>query len=170
MTNRQILVAGIGNIFFGDDGFGVEVVQKLLGEVLPKEAHVIDFGIRSYDLAYAILQDYEAIILVDATQQGQSPGTLYLIEPDLSRLDQFESEPVNAHSLTPLRVFHMVKILGGRMKRTYLVGCEPAVLETDDGVLGLSAEVERAVPEAMLMIKSLLTRLIAEDPACTNSA
>ena len=80
---KKILVAGIGNIFFGDDAFGCEVARQLAQRPLPKGVCVTDFGIRSYDLAYAIMDGYDAIILVDATPQGAEPGTVYLIEPDV---------------------------------------------------------------------------------------
>ena len=80
---KRILVAGIGNIFFGDDAFGCEVASQLRRKPLPEGVRVIDFGIRSYDLAYAIMDGYDATILVDATPQGSAPGTIYLIEPDL---------------------------------------------------------------------------------------
>jgi hydrogenase maturation protease len=156
MSNGQILVAGIGNVFFGDDGFGVEVAQKLWHCELPEAVRVVDFGIRSYDLAYAIMEDYEAVILVDATQQGQPPGTVYLIEPDLSQLDKLNGEVVNAHSMNPVRVLHMVQSMEGEPGLLYLVGCEPAVLETEDGYIGLSEVVQTAVPQAIQMIHSLI--------------
>src|SRR6202795_1169084 len=98
-ASNQILVAGIGNIFMGDDAFGVEVVKALRRCELPGEVKVLDIGIRSYDLAYAIMDGYEATILVDATPQGSAPGTIYLIEPDLKKLDELPDEAVNAHSM-----------------------------------------------------------------------
>ena len=162
MSNGQILVAGIGNIFFGDDGFGVEVARQLLQCELPAAVQVVDFGIRSYDLAYAIMDDYEAVVLVDATQQGQPPGTLYLIEPDLSQLDHLNGEVVNAHSMNPVRVLHMVQSMGGQPGRLYLVGCEPAVLETENGTIGLSEIVQIAVPPAIQMIRSLIVKIRQE--------
>lgn len=158
MSNGQILVAGIGNIFFGDDGFGVEVAQKLLQTDLPAGVDVVDYGIRSYDLAYAIMKEYEAVILVDATQRGQPPGTVYLIEPDLSQLHKLNGEVVNAHSMNPVRVLHLVQSIGGRpeQEQLYLVACEPAVLETENGYIGLSEVVQTAVPQAIHMIHSLI--------------
>ncbi|MDB6017376.1 MAG: hydrogenase maturation protease [Pedosphaera sp.] len=162
MTKR-ILVAGIGNIFLGDDAFGVETARQLLRRPQPEGVRVVDFGIRSYDLAYAIVDGHDAIILVDATSQGQSPGTVYLIEPDLNEFDQLETEVVNAHSLSPERVLQMVRSLGGRPARLFLVGCEPAVLETENGEIGLSEKVQAAVPRAVAMIESLLDELIQEN-------
>jgi len=170
MNGKQILVAGVGNIFLGDDAFGVEVIRELLHHDLPSQVRVVDFGIRSYDLAYAFMDDYTTVILVDATQRGQPPGTLYLIEPDLSQLQQDEGELVNAHSLNPVRVLQMVKAMGGEPKPLFLVACEPAVLESEDGALGLSEIVKSAVPEATHMIEALIGRLLAEAAPCTNSA
>src|SRR3954447_24299848 len=111
--SRRILVAGIGNIFLGDDAFGVEVARRLLQGPLPEGVRVVDFGIRSYDLAYAIMDSYEAVILVDATPRGQPPGTVYLLEPDPGEIGSPETEVVNAHSLNPVQVLRMVQSLGG---------------------------------------------------------
>src|SRR5271154_4166138 len=97
----KILVAGIGNIFLGDDAFGSEVARRLMDETLPREVRVIDFGIRTYDLAYALMDGYDVTILVDTTAQGQTPGTVYLIEPDLTQLDQLDANSVDAHSVNP---------------------------------------------------------------------
>ena len=159
--NRQILIAGIGNIFSGDDAFGVEVVRELLLHPLPESVCVKDFGIRSYDLAYAIMDGYATTILVDATPRGQAPGTLYLIEPDVACLGVQRS--VDAHSLDPVGVLGLVRTLGGHLGKLYLVGCEPEVLESDE--IGLSPSVRAAVPQAVKMIESLVGRLLKENSA-----
>ncbi len=161
----RILLAGIGNIFFGDDAFGVEVARHLLQRDWPEGVRVADFGIRSYDLAYAMMDDTDVTVLVDATPRGHPPGTLSLIEPNLSALDALDGEVVNGHSLDPVGVLHLVRSLGGEPSRVLLVGCEPAVLETADGHLGLSAPVERAVPEAVTMIESLVRALLRAAPS-----
>ena len=155
-TPPRILVAGIGNIFLGDDAFGVEVAQQLARRTLPEGVRVVDFGIRSYDLAYALMDGYDATFLVDATPQGRPPGTLFLIEPDLETLGDGAGEIVNAHSMNPVRVLQLVRALGGVPGPLYLVGCEPAVLETEDGFLGLSPPVEAAVPKAIEWILLLI--------------
>jgi hydrogenase maturation protease len=157
----RILVAGIGNIFLGDDAFGVEVVNELVRRKLPDGVLVRDFGIRSYDLAYAMMDGYDVTILVDATPHGQAPGTLYLIEPDLSDLDKLEQEAVNAHSMNPVRVLQMLRAFGSRPGRLYLAGCEPGVLETEE--IGLSEPVRAAVPQAIGMIESLIDELLRAD-------
>ena len=152
----RILVAGIGNIFLGDDAFGVEVVRELTKSELPEGLNVVDFGIRGYDLAYAIMDGYAATILVDAAARGNPPGTLYLIEPDQEELSKLEAEVPDGHSLGPVQVLRLVQSFGGVITRLYLVGCEPAVLETEDGQIGLSEPVQTAVPQAVEMIRKLI--------------
>jgi hydrogenase maturation protease len=166
-ASPRILVAGIGNIFFGDDAFGCEVVRQLLERPIPAGVTIKDFGIRSYDLAYAIL-DAEVTILVDATPQGKTPGTIFLIEPDLNSLAG--GEVVNAHSMNPVRALQMVRAMGGKPERLYLVGCEPAVLEPEEGSMGLSEAVQAAVPKAMAMIESLVRDLLAENSDSKQTA
>lgn len=161
--SKRILVAGIGNIFLGDDAFGVETVRQLSQHVLPDDVRIVDFGIRSYDLAYAMMEGYDSIILVDATARGNAPGTVYLIEPDLGELNQLDSGNVDPHSMNPVRVLQMVQSLGGFSGKLYLVGCEPAVLEKEDGEFGLSGPVQAAVPKAIEMIQSLVGDLLKEN-------
>lgn len=156
INSARILVAGMGNIFFGDDAFGVEVVRELAWRSLPHSVRVEDFGIRSYDLAYALTEDYETIILVDATARGQPPGTLYLVEPSLEALQTTEAVNPDPHSMDPVAVLRMAAALGGVRARLYLVGCEPAVLELEDGQIGLSAPVRQAVPKAVEYIEELV--------------
>jgi hydrogenase maturation protease len=157
---RKILVAGIGNIFLGDDGFGSEVARRLITEELPSEVEVADFGIRSYDLAYAMMDGYDVTILVDATTQGQPPGTVYLIEPNLSELDQLEPGTTDAHMMDPKAAFRFVNAFGGAAGKFYMVGCEPAILDAADGRIGLSEQVTAAVPRAIALLKSLLADLL----------
>ncbi len=170
MKEKNILVAGIGNIFFGDDAFGCEVVRHLLERPVPEGVTVRDFGIRSYDLAYAIMDRPDATILVDATSRGDPPGTLSLIEPEINILDNKSEEVVNAHSMDPVRVLQMVLSMGGRPGRLYLVGCEPAVLETEEGAMGLSQPVQGAIPQALEMIDSLLHDLLSETPKTVRAS
>jgi hydrogenase maturation protease len=154
---KKILIAGIGNIFLGDDAFGCEVLRELKRVPLPEGITATDFGIRSYDLAYALNDSaYDTIILVDATSRGGEPGTVFLIEPDLSRLEQLEQSAVDAHSMNPVSVIQMTQALGGEKGKLYLVACEPAVLESEDGRVGLSESVRAAVPQAISMIQSLV--------------
>jgi hydrogenase maturation protease len=159
----KILVAGIGNIFLGDDAFGSEVARRLMHQTWPDEVRVTDFGIRSYDLAYAMMDGYDVTIFVDSTSRNQLPGTVYLIEPDLTALDQLEEKGMDAHSMNPIRVLQMLKTYGGSPGKLYLIGCEPGTLEDEDGQIGLSEPVEAAVPQAIELIKSLINDLLQEE-------
>ena len=161
---KRILVAGLGNIFFGDVAFGCEVAKQRAMRALPEHVHVKDFGIRSYDLAYAIMNGYDATILVDASLRGGAPGTVYLIEPDEKKLDELPMEAVNAHSMNPVRVLQMVRSLGGQPGWLRVVGCEPAVLEVEEGAMGLSEKVQAAVAPAIEMIESLIQEILQEAP------
>jgi hydrogenase maturation protease len=161
--SKRILVAGVGNIFLGDDAFGSEVARRLMRRALPAEVQVNDYGTCSYDLAYAMMEGYEATILVDATSQGQLPGTVYLIEPDLNKLEKMDRAAFDGHSMNPVSVLQMLRSLGCRPRRLYLVGCEPAALGNDDGVIGLSESVQAAVPRAIEMVESLISDLLSEN-------
>jgi hydrogenase maturation protease len=161
-ANNRILIAGIGNIFFGDDAFGGEVIKELIKSRLPEGVDAVDFGIRSYDLAYAIMDGYAATILVDITARGEPPGTVYLIELDQEKIGSLEATAPDGHSLDPVAVLRLTQSLGGQIERLYLVACEPAVLETEDGRIELSESVQAAVPEAVRMIQRLVDQLRSE--------
>lgn len=161
----RILIAGVGNIFLGDDAFGVEVVRRLSGRPSPEGVRVVDFGIRGFDLTLALLEDYDVAILVDATPRGEPVGTLYVIEPEV--IESGEPDPgellIDPHAMDPAKVLRLVAALGGRAKRLLLVGCEPEPLDSDDDVVpGLSEPVQAAVDEAVRVIESLVSR-ICED-------
>jgi hydrogenase maturation protease len=149
MTPR-ILIAGIGNIFFGDDAFGVEVARHLALRPQPPSVRVTDFGIRGYDLAYALMDGYDVSILVDASPRGGAPGTVYTIEPDLQSLGaptagQGIAPAIDGHSMDPMRVLASVKALGGDFKRVLVVGCEPESLGIEGAELATeSGEIETA--------------------------
>src|SRR5689334_17610117 len=120
----RLLIAGVGNIFLGDDAFGVEVAQRLLRRGLPDEVRVVDFGIRGLDLTYALLDGYEAVVLLDAAPRGGPPGTLYVLEP--ARGEAGGDVAVEAHDLDPVKVLRLAEAMGGRVGRLLRVGCEPA--------------------------------------------
>lgn len=153
----RLLVAGIGNIFLGDDAFGTEVIKRLLERPLPEGVVVRDFGIRSYDLAYALMENWDLVVLVDALPRGGSPGTLYTLEP---QLPSREVPPVlDAHSMDPVSVLQLVTALGGTCPNLIVVGCEPATVEEDaEGNFGLSPPVAAAVDEALKVIADLMIR------------
>jgi hydrogenase maturation protease len=173
MTPR-ILVAGIGNIFLGDDAFGVEVVQRLAQRKLPDGVKVVDFGIRGLDLAYALMDEYEATILIDTTQRGGSPGTIYTIEPDLRELNApvHSEQSFDSHTMDPMQVLRLVKTMGGELKaRILLVGCEPATFGPEnEGFMGLSHPVQAAVNEAVGVVESLLAGLLAHTADFASNA
>jgi hydrogenase maturation protease len=158
----RILVAGIGNIFLGDDGFGVEVIRRLGSHSFPEDVHVADFGIRGFDLAYALQDGYETVILVDAYPHGQAPGTVSLVEPDLSNLDAGPQSAVETHGMNPLNVLRMASAMNGSLGKILLVGCEPATFGPEEGQLGLSDQVDAAVDEAVSMVVSSVEKLVRE--------
>jgi hydrogenase maturation protease len=158
----SVLVAGIGNIFLGDDAFGCEVVRRLAVRPLPAGVEVVDFGIRGFDLAHALMDSAATAVLVDATPCGGAPGTLYLIEVDTAGQDGPPS--VETHAMDPATVLRLVHALGGKPPRVLVVGCEPASVDLDDGGwMGLSPAVEAAVDEAVRMVESLVESLLEEE-------
>ena len=159
---KRILVAGIGNLFLGDDAFGVEVARRLAGSALPDGVRVADFGIRGHDLAYAILDGYDGVILVDAAGRNGNPGTLYTLELNPSRVENLAS-PIQTHGVDLPGVFGLVRAMGGCLPRLMLVGCEPADLgPNDEGAMGLSPPVAAAVDDAVHRVKLLVTNWLAE--------
>lgn len=152
----KILVAGIGNIFMGDDAFGCEVARKLAARSLPDGVQLVDYGIRGLDLMYALLDNPDLTIFIDATQQGGAPGTLYTIEPDPDRAGS--EEAMDAHTMDPVRVLHTARVMGARMGRILLVGCEPADLGGEEGRMGLTPQVAAALDEAAGMVENLILK------------
>ena len=147
----RVLVAGIGNIFLGDDGFGVEVAQRLAAESLPANVKVVDFGIRSLHLAYELLDGYDVLVLVDTIGLGdEPPGTVVLMEPEI---DAGGAVPFDAHTMNPETVLASLHELGGDVGRLLLIGCQPATLE--EGI-GLSAPVTAAVDEAVRVVQEMV--------------
>jgi hydrogenase maturation protease len=162
-----ILVAGIGNIFLGDDAFGCEVVKRLSGSNWPDNVRVVDFGIRGFDLAYALLDGYDVTIFVDATPRGQAPGTLYAIAPEVDEIENIDGQGamVETHGMNPMKVLSMVKSMGGEFKKILLVGCEPATFGPEEGQMGLSEPVAAAVDQAVTVVESLVAQVLDEATA-----
>ncbi|MDQ3238641.1 MAG: hydrogenase maturation protease [Actinomycetota bacterium] len=160
MTGKRILVAGIGNIFLADDGFGVEVVKRLAERELPENVEVRDFGIKGMDLAYALMEDYETVIFVDAVPRGEKPGTVYLIEPEI---EEEGDAAIDTHGMDPVKVIRFARALGAKPVRTLVVGCEPQVILTgenyDDMLMELSEPVQAAVDEAVKLVESLVEEI-----------
>jgi hydrogenase maturation protease len=164
MSDR-ILVAGIGNIFLADDGFGCEVVRRLAERELPEGTEVVDFGIRGMDLAYALMDPYEAVIFVDAVPRGEEPGTVYLIEAEVPGKGEVA---LDTHVMDPVKVIRLARVLGAEIPRTLVVGCEPKVVLSgehyDDMLMQLSEPVQKAVDEAVKLVESLVEELNAPSP------
>ena len=158
--SQRVLIAGIGNIFLQDDGFGVEVVRRLAAESLPEWVRVADFGIRGVHLAYEMLDgDYDAAILVDAAAAREKNPERYISSNRISKQSiRRESLSLDAHGMDPQVVLQTIKTLGGMRGRLYVVGCEP--LETEEGI-GLSAPVAGGVEEAISLVHDLVESLSA---------
>ncbi len=165
IETKKVLIAGIGNIFLADDGFGVEVASRLAGQTFPPGVRVADFGIRGFDLAYALMEGYETTILVDACPAEGQPGTVFVLEPDPNDLNSPEASQglIEPHALNPVNVLRMATSMGGELKRVLVVGCVPATLGPEEGQMGLSEPVAAAVNEAVKLIDSLVQRILSGD-------
>lgn len=152
MTAR-VLVAGIGNLFLSDDGFGPEVVRRLAEQAdLPPHVRVVDYGIRGMHLAYDLLDGYQALVLVDALPGDGPPGELTVLEVGPDDLGSGDFDP---HGMAPIAVLASVRQLGGTLPPTYVIGCRPASVE--DGI-GLSDAVTAAIPDALAAVRALLSQ------------
>jgi hydrogenase maturation protease len=158
----NVLIAGIGNIFAGDDAFGCEVARLLMKRQLPPNVRVVDFGIRGLDLAYALMDKPDLTILLDATPQGGDPGTIYTIEPDRKDLDCGAGESLDGHSVDPIRVLRIVQTMGGELGRILLIGCEPEDLGGEEGCMGLTPVVANAAEQAADIAVSLVQKEFVE--------
>jgi hydrogenase maturation protease len=167
----RILVAGVGNVLLGDDGFGVEVARCLLAEpaTLPAAARVVDFGTRAVHLAYELLEGYDGVVLVDAMARGEAPGTVFVFEPDLAPVAEdaagalLDAPMMDAHSMHPAAVLRMALGLGARLPFVRVVGCEPADIDPAfEGSIGLSAPVLDAVERAARVVRDLVQVRAAE--------
>jgi hydrogenase maturation protease len=141
----------------------VEVVRQFPREALPPGVFVKDFGTRGYDLAYALADNFDTAILVDAIPRGDLPGSVYLVEPDLEGLGGLDRLSVSSHGMGPSRALQMAKALGGCPARVYFVACEPASLDSDQGQVGLSGAGQAAVPRAIEMIQELVGGLLESE-------
>jgi hydrogenase maturation protease len=146
----RVVVAGLGNIFLGDDAFGVEVARRLSGRRLPDDVRVIDVGLRSLHLGYELAEtSCETLILIDCVRRGHAPGTLYVLEPD----DLNDEQPVlEGHAVRPEHVQGIARRLGTQCGRILIVGCEPARFEPASA---LSGPVAAAADEAVRMVCEL---------------
>lgn len=162
-AERRVLVAGIGNVFLGDDGFGVAVADRLAKRELPSGVEVVDFGIRGLDLAYAMHDGYDAVIFVDAAPRGEPPGTLSVVEPETGAGTDVV---IDSHGMDPAKVLSLASAVGGALPRTLVVACEPETVidgAHDDDLVGeLSAPVEAAIDGAVKLCERLIGELLAQ--------
>lgn len=163
MTPTRLLVAGIGNIFLGDDAFGVEVAQRLMRRPQPEGVRVADFGIRGIDLIYALSDGCESAILIDAVPRGQTPGTLYVIEPQVASPPDAAPSPVmlEGHSMDPVKVLAAVASMGAGPRTVLVVGCEPTPIgDEHDMRIGMSDPVRIAIEPAIALVEETIERLL----------
>jgi hydrogenase maturation protease len=161
----RLLVAGVGNIFLGDDAFGCAVAQRLAQRPQRAGVRVIDFGIRGLDLTYALLDDgYEAAILIDAMpRRAGAPGTLYVLEPEADTAAVAVASPlIEAHSMDPMRILQAVSAMGGRGLRILMVGCDPDEAGGEDMQMEMSPAVQGAVEKAVELVESLVDQALSE--------
>jgi hydrogenase maturation protease len=156
---KRILVAGIGNAWLGDDGFGGEVVKRLEARELPEDAAVFDFGTGGLDLAYELMRGYDALVLIDVSRQGGEPGTLYVMEAQKEEVEAGieDGQMINPHAMDPQTVLRFVKTLGAWPGKVVIVACEPAQVE--EMGMGLSAEVEGALDAAVGVVIDTIEEL-----------
>jgi len=156
---KRILVAGIGNSWLSDDGFGGAVVKGLEQRELPPEAAVFDFGTGGLDLAYEIMRGYDAVVFIDVSRQGGEPGTLYVMETTEEEVDAGieDGQALNPHGMDPQTVLRFVKTLGGWPGKVVIVACEPAVVE--EMGMTLSTEVQAAVTGAVDLVLETVEEL-----------
>jgi hydrogenase maturation protease len=156
---KRILVAGIGNAWLKDDGFGSEVVKRLEARELPEEAAVFDFGTGGLDLAYEVMRGYDALVLIDVSRQGGEPGTLYVMEALRDEVEAGieDGQMINPHAMDPQTVLRFLKTLGAWPGKVVIVACEPAQVE--EMGMGLSDEVERAVDAAVGVVLDTIDEL-----------
>jgi hydrogenase maturation protease len=156
---KRILVAGIGNAWLRDDGFGGEVAKRLGARELPEEAAVFDFGTGGLDLAYEVMRGYDALILLDVSRQGGEPGTLYVMEADEDAIDAGieDGQVINPHGMDPQTVLRFVKTLGAWPGKVVVIACEPAQVE--EMGFGLSEGVAGAVDGAVNLVLETIETL-----------
>ena len=156
---KRILVAGIGNAWLRDDGFGGEVVKRLESRELPEGAAVFDFGTGGLDLAYEVMRGYDALLLIDVSRQGGEPGTLYVMEAlkDDVEAGIEDGQMINPHAMDPQTVLRFVKTLGAWPGKVVIVACEPA--EVEEMGMGLSPAVESAVDAAVGVVIETIEEL-----------
>lgn len=156
--SNGVLVAGIGNLFLSDDGFGSEVARRLAGTRLPDSVRVVDYGIRGMHLAYDLLEGYDALVVVDALPGTGKPGDLTVLAVGAEDLGDAE---LDAHGMAPVSVLASLGRLGGVLPPTFVIGCQPA--DVSEG-MGLTPAVAAAVDRAVSLVHEVLTEQLGIAP------
>jgi len=161
-TRKRVMIAGVGNMFMKDDGFGGAVIQKMLHKKFPEGVEVKDFGTGGLKLAYDLMRGYDGLILLDASARGEKPGTLYVIEPNHEDIDPDleQGGPIDPHGADPATVLRFVKSIGSWPGKVVIVACEPATV--DDFEIGLSEPVNAAIENAIGMVEEIVQGIYAE--------
>jgi len=159
----KILVAGMGNVLRGDDGFGIRVVDELKkNHNTPAEVDIYEAGIGGIGLVQELMNGYDALVVVDAVEKGAAAGTLFVIEPLEHQTaitdEKLHASMVDMHYADPSKVLLMAKVLNVCPPKVFLVGCQPEYV--DDAVEGLRPPVEQAVPQAVEEVLSLIDELL----------
>ena len=155
-VRKRVMIAGIGNMFMKDDGFGSAVVKRIMNKKFPEGVEVKDFGTGGLKLAYDLMKGYDGLIFLDASSRGEKPGTLYVIEPnenDFSN-DLEQGGPIDPHGADPVTVLRFVKSIGSWPAKVFIVACEPEAV--DDFEIGLSEPVNTAIDTAIEMVDDIV--------------
>jgi hydrogenase maturation protease len=166
---KQILIAGVGNAWMRDDGFGGEVIRRLEQLELPEGVRALDFGSGGLDLAYEVMRGYDAMVLIDASEQDGAPGSIYLIEPDPDEIGGSieDGEVIDPHGMGPLTVLRFVKYVGAWPGRVIVVACEP---ETIDAGYGLTDTVTSSLEQAVEVVMKSVTELLSDEAYATEGS
>lgn len=158
---KRVMIAGVGNMFMKDDGFGSVVIQKMLDKKFPEGVEIKDFGTGGLKLAYDLMKGYDGLILLDASVRGEKPGTLYVIEPDEHEInpDLEQGGPIDPHGADPATVLRFVKSIGSWPGKVLIVACEPETIE--DFEIGLSEPVNAVVDNAVEMVEGIIKEIYA---------
>jgi hydrogenase maturation protease len=159
---KRVMIAGVGNMFMKDDGFGGAVIKKILHKKFPEGVEVKDFGTGGLKLAYDLMKGYDGLILLDASARGEKPGTLYMIEPKEEDInpDLEQGGPIDPHGADPVTVLRFVKSIGAWPAKVMIVACEPETV--DDFEIGLSESVNAAVDKAAEMVDEIVKEIYSK--------
>ncbi len=162
VIKKRVMIAGVGNIFLKDDGFGGAVIKKMLHKKFPEGVEVKDFGTGGLKLAYDLMKGYDGLILLDASKRGEKPGTLYVIEPDEKEInpDLENGDPIDPHGADPSTVLRFVKAIGSWPGKVLIVACEPE--NVDDFEIGLSDQVTASIDKAIDLVDEIINEIYSD--------